>query len=203
MAFWRRNAPSQAAVDEMLTALAIADAPPKLRGQSLPEFVESNAIDLVITVGDLHRTDIEGADRLSIPIIGVYGNHCDRRYMEDLGIKNLHLSAATIKGITFTGLEGCVRYKAGSRDALYTQQEYGTLVRGLPPADVIVTHCPPRGINDHPSDVAHVGIEALRARIDTASTRLLIHGHTYPKAPLALHGSTRIEYVYGAKIIRI
>lgn len=93
----------------------------------------------------------------------MYGNHCDRRYLEDLGIRNLHLSSVEIAGITFTGLEGCVRYKNGSSDVLYSQSEYCAMVERLPAADVVVSHCPPARINDHPGDPAHIGITALRS----------------------------------------
>ncbi|MFZ3233654.1 MAG: hypothetical protein WA194_09330 [Patescibacteria group bacterium] len=36
-----------------------------------------------------------------IPKIGVYGNHCDGRYMDKLGIENLHMKLVTMKGISF------------------------------------------------------------------------------------------------------
>jgi uncharacterized protein len=84
----------------------------------------------------------------------VYGNHCDGRYQEDLGTANLHLSM--VGGVTFTGLEDCVRLKDGTKDLLYTQSEYSNLAHQLPPADVLLTHCPSAGINDHPADPAHV-----------------------------------------------
>jgi Icc-related predicted phosphoesterase len=186
-----------------LRVLAIADARPSLSGLTLPEFVSQRKVNLVITGGDLHRTDIEGADRLTIPVFGVYGNHCDGNYLADLGITNLHLATVEVAGVTFTGLQGCVRYKEGTRDVLYTQDEYANLVRHLPAADVVVTHCPPAGINDHPADPAHVGITALRHWLDVTAPRLLIHGHTYPKEPVTAYGDTRIEYVRGARILTI
>jgi uncharacterized protein len=186
-----------------LRALVISDTRPNLESRTLAEFVSENAIDLVITAGDLHRSDLDGVDRLAVPAIGVYGNHCDGRYLEDLGMRNLHLSKVAVGGITFTGLQGCVRYKDGTKDLLYTQSEYANLVYHLPTAEVLVTHCPPAGINDHPRDPAHVGINALRHWVDTTAPHLVIHGHTYPKAPLTVHGTTRIEYVYGAKILSL
>lgn len=186
-----------------LRALAISDARPEWGSRTLPEVVAQKAVDVVITVGDLHRSDIAGADRLSVPVIGVYGNHCDGRYLEDLGATNLHLSRAEVGGLTFAGVQGCVRYKDGSKDLLYTQSEYAEMIRGLPPADVLVTHCPPAGVNDHRGDPAHVGIDALRRWVDSTAPRLVIHGHTYPKPALTRHGATRIEYVYGARLLAI
>ena len=44
----------------------------------------------------------------------------------------------------------------------YTQKQAKKLIRKLPPADVLLCHCPPRGVNDDPDDPAHIGLEALR-----------------------------------------
>lgn len=98
------------------------------------------------------------------------------------------------------GLEGCVRYKRRGRDILYTQAEYDALVAELEPADVLITHCPPEGINDH-LDLAHVGISALRKWVDANSPSVLIHGHTYPRDPVRSYRSTRVEYVRGDEIV--
>jgi len=65
-----------------------------------------------------------------------------------------------------------------------------------------VTHCPPRGINDH-EDPAHVGIDALRNWVERVQPRVLIHGHTYPSQPVTSYGNTRVEYVRGARIVGI
>lgn len=77
-----------------------------------------------------------------------------------------------VAGIASTGLQGCVRYTDGTRDLPYTQAEYANLVEELPVAEVVMTHCPPTGINDHPRDPAHVGIDALRGWIDTHVARV-------------------------------
>jgi uncharacterized protein len=149
--------------------LVIADTTPEL-GLGIADYVAAHDIDAVITAGDLTRFDLAGIERVSVPVLGVYGNHCDGRYLKDLGIKNLHLKKAVVGGVSFSGLEGCVRYKPGSADVLYTQRQYKRLVRKLPAAEVLVTHCPPRGINDH-EDPAHQGVEALRNWMDRFSPR--------------------------------
>lgn len=150
----------------------------------------------------MYASDLSGIDALDVPSLGVYGNHCDGRYFNKLGITNLHLARVEIAGTTFTGLQGCVRYKEGTRDLLYTQDEYAEMISQMPAADVLVTHCPPAGINDHADD-AHVGIAALRAWVDANGPRALIHGHTYPDVPATTYGRTRIEYVYGARIVEL
>lgn len=185
----------------MLRLLVIADITPKL-GVGIAEYVEANGVDAVVTAGDLTRYDLDGIDRVAVPTMGVYGNHCDGRYLKDLGVKNLHLRKASVGGVSFTGLQGCVRYKPGSVDVLYTQWQYKWMIMRLRSAEVLVTHCPPRGINDH-EDPAHVGIDALLPWLDRAQPRVLIHGHTYPAEPITSHGSTRIEYVRGARIVEV
>lgn len=181
--------------------LVIADTTPKL-GMGIGQYVAAHDIDAVVTAGDLTRYDLDGIDGLSIPVLGVYGNHCDGRYLKDLRIANIHLRTVAVGGVTFTGLEGCVRYKPGTPDVLYTQRQYRRLVRRLPATEVLVTHCPPRGINDQ-EDPAHVGIEALRTWVDRVQPRVLIHGHTYPSQPVTSHGATRVEYVRGARVVEV
>ena len=199
--FWRQRS-KQAPDIAQIRALVIADTYPDF-GSDIPQYVKTHAVDVVITAGDLGRADLVGIDRLDVPVMGVYGNHCRRGYFDELGITNLHLAQRVINGVSFTGLEGCVRYKDSRADVLYSQSEYREMVAQLPVADIIVTHCPPRGINDHPSDPAHVGINALLPWIEQATPRVLIHGHTYPKRPITVHGPTQIEYVHGGRIIEI
>ncbi|MFC7752936.1 metallophosphoesterase family protein [Tsukamurella soli] len=179
--------------------IVFADTSPRL-GMSIPDFVAAYRVDAVISAGDLTRSDLPDIDHVQVPTLGVYGNHCDGRYLEELGMTNLHLKRVVVAGVSFTGLQGCVRYKPDTRDMLYTQREYKRLIRRLPTADVLVTHCPPRGINDS-DDPAHLGIDALREWVDHNSPRVLIHGHTYPVRPVTLYGRTRVEYVRGARIV--
>lgn len=184
-----------------MRVLVIADRSPDLPSD-LPRFIDAERVEAIITAGDLIAADLKRLAALPLPKLGVYGNHCNGRYLEDLGFTNLHLRTATLGSLRLTGLQGCVRYKTGESDILYTQEEYHHLVRQLLPADVLITHCPPRGINDH-TDPAHVGIDALREWVDRHPPAVLVHGHTYPKPPLTQHGPTRVEYVAGASILDI
>ncbi|MBE5477995.1 hypothetical protein E3G68_005349 [Mycobacteroides abscessus] len=177
--------------------LVLADTEPSWA--SIPQAITTCHADALITAGDLSHTWLSSAHITDAPVpaVGVYGNHDTTPYLATFGIANLHLTHTTINGTTFIGLEGCVRYKSRGRDILYTQQEYAEMIADMPAADVLVTHCPPAGINDHP-DPAHVGITALRDWIGTHKPALLIHGHTYPETPVRKYLSTRVEYVRGA-----
>ncbi|MDM2164718.1 metallophosphoesterase [Mycobacteroides abscessus] len=197
-----RGRDAEGGAKPLLRALVISDTNPRLPA-GIAAFVRDNDVQLVITGGDLGADDLRGIEDLSVPAVGVYGNHCRRGYFADLGIIDLHVNQVSVNGFSFTGLEGCVRYKDGCSDILYSQDEYRELVKSLPAADVIVSHCPPAGINDHPEHQPHVGVEALRDHIAARPPKLLIHGHTYPKDPVTQWGPTRVAYVYRAAVIDI
>ncbi len=181
--------------------LVFADTEPEL-GTSICDYVSASAVDAIICVGDLFGPDIAELAALSLPKLVVYGNHCDGKYFDKLGIVNLHLRRVGLGGVRFGGLQGSVRYKPGPSDILYTQEQYRTMLAGLGPVEVLLTHCPPAGINDH-ADPAHRGIVALRTWVDTHQPKVMIHGHTYPRDPIGQHGPTRIEYVHGTKLVAI
>lgn len=66
----------------------------------------------------------------------------------------------------------------------------------------MITHCPPRGINDA-EDTAHVGIEALRRWVDRHAPRWLLHGHTYDNPPRTNHGGTEVLDVDGHVLVEL
>ena len=181
----------------MLNALVIADRQPQV---DLLELVDRSAVELVITLGDLSRHHLASLADVDLPKIGVYGNHCAGDYLEDLGFLNLHRTTTMIAGVTFAGVEGCVRYKQDPDAIMYTQAEYRDMLAELPPVDVIISHCPPKGINDAPADPAHQGIDALRDYLHTARPKALLHGHTYRNPPRRTSGATEIYYVRGASV---
>lgn len=185
-----------------MKVLLIADRDPELASDA-GQFVKRNGIDLVVTVGDLYSFQLRDLAETGVPMLGVYGNHCDGTYMSSLGITNLHRNKVTVGRTSFVGLEGCVRYKPDPNAIMYTQDEYAQIIEdGFPPADVLVTHCPPRGVNDH-ADHAHIGIDALRPWLDLNEPSLLVHGHTYPARPAIRYGKTRVVYVHGARILTV
>lgn len=182
--------------------LAIADRAPQI---DIRETVDREKIDLIMTLGDLERSDIlQLADIHDVPKIGVYGNHCSGNYMEDMGILNMHMATWRFREFVFGGFEGCVRYKENPDAIMYTQQEASAMFAQLPPVDILLCHCPPRGINDE-EELAHQGFDGSRAYIDRTPPKLLLHGHTYPTENdvVRQYGSTRIEYVYKWKVVEV
>jgi len=88
---------------------------------------------------------------------------------------------------------------------MYTQEEATQLLKDFPHVDIMLTHCPPYGINDEPGEPAHEGFKALVEYLDRHHPTHLLHGHTYPTdATLQTsYNSTKIIYVSGDKVIEI
>jgi uncharacterized protein len=188
-----------------MKVLAIADRPLPVDPAKL---ALQHDVDAVITLGDLQPSWIEPLERLRLPKVGVYGNHDDAPYLDWFAIDNLHLRRLDLdRGLSFCGFEGCVSYRRGSGrlGPSYTQKQARKLVRRLPPADVLVCHCPPAGVNDDPTDPAHVGYFALRDWVDKHRPRWLLHGHVHPTPGSLVEriGDTRVVYVSGARILEL
>lgn len=180
--------------------LAFADIDPKI---DIHAHVAQFRPDLITTLGDLVPAHISAlADIDTVPKIGVYGNHCSGTYFDRLGIQDMHLSTWEFAGLRFGGFQGCVRYKPDPKAIMCTQAEATALLADFPPVDVFLSHCPPHGINDEPSQ-AHQGFTALREYLDSHRPEMWLHGHTYPTPATEIrqHGKTRIEYVHGHKLI--
>lgn len=180
--------------------LAVADQAPHI---PLASLVRQHAPDLVVTLGDLDADLLDPLGRTGVRILGVYGNHDDGLYLGAANTTDLHLRAETVDGVTFTGFEGCVRYRRGA-PFQYGQREAAKLARRLPPADVLLAHSPPKGVHDEDDDRAHEGFTGLRDYIERRRPRLVLHGHTPPPS----RGSTRlgptvVVHVVGTRVLEI
>lgn len=141
-------------------------------------------VQLVVSCGDLPAVYLEYiVSTLNVPLFYVRGNH-DERYSEaPPGGENLHMRVVTHRGLTFAGLEGCMRYNNGEIQYTEAQMLWMVVQMGLSPAlrrglDVLVTHSPPRGIHDRP-DRAHTGFKSLLRFMSWYRPRYLLHGHTH------------------------
>lgn len=184
-----------------MKTLVLADRRPDI----LLEETLQTKFDLILLAGDLMPNDLRelAADNpnSSTLKIGVYGNHCLEGYFDILGIVNAAERFYQLpNGMTLFGIEGCPRYKEKG-DFLYTDAEIEAKLASAPQADIILSHSPPYGINDDPGDLAHEGWKSLRQYVDEKPPKYFIHGHTYPKEPLGMHGETEFIYVSGHRII--
>jgi len=171
--------------------LCIADHTINLNSEDI------NQADIVCLLGDLKQDQLSSLHNTIKPIIGVYGNHCSPGYLESLG-ENIHLKYFSKNNLSFFGLEGCVKYKQGNFQ--YTQTQYKQmLLNNFKGCDILLSHCPPQGINDCPLDDAHLGIDYLTNL--TPDIKIIIHGHTYPKNEFSQHNNCLIIHIDGAKLI--
>ncbi len=183
--------------------LAISDRPPKA---PIKKILDYEDLDLICVLGDL---DLFGLSELEfvtrIPKIGVYGETCSGTYFEKLGIQDLHLDTFKCKGLTFGGFRGSVGHKENPSYMTYTQKESIQLLKDFPRVDVMITHTPPYGVNDDPSDPICAGFKGLRDYVSEKKPQYLIHGHTSPPEEFIVRrlDETEIVYVHGEKIVRI
>jgi uncharacterized protein len=185
-----------------MRVLALADRPPPLDPAVM---ARQMGVDAVLCLGDLDRAWIEPLAGLRLPRYGVHGNHDPAHVLRELDIEDLHLRRTQLgDGLTIAGFEGCVRYRRGAVHQ-YTQREATKLARRLPAADVLLCHCPPRGINDDPDDAAHIGFEGLRTWVDEHRPRHLLHGHTHPLPGQTLerYRDTQVHRIAGARVLEL
>ena len=70
---------------------------------------------------------------------------------------------------------------------------------------MLISHCPPLGINDDPDDPAHVGFEGLLDWVERHEPRHLLHGHTHPVGGRVdeRFGATRVHWISGARVVQL
>jgi uncharacterized protein len=181
--------------------LALADKRPPMD----PALMATEmGVQAVLCLGDLDRAWIESLTSLRLPKLGVHGNHDPPDLLREVEVQDLHGRRTSLGGMTVAGFEGCVRYGRGGPHH-YTQRQASRLARRLPAAEILLCHCPPRGVNDDPDDPAHVGFDGLRAWVDRHRPRHLLHGHTHPIAGLAAtrHADTRVHWISGAQVLQL
>ena len=214
--------------------LAFADRSPR---ESVSALIDRDPPDLIACLGDLRASDMKDIATCGIPAVGVYGNHCLGSYLEDFGIVNVHGRAITVAGLTIGGMEGCVRYKSAPHysfpgrpdlrpDRQYEQEEADRVWTALPPCDLILSHCPPFGVNDTIEefysrfawsavddqfaaatgdvirDPSHVGWIGGRRYLVKSQPTWWLHGHTYPKGPCVRQIlETTVHYVIQDRLI--
>jgi Icc-related predicted phosphoesterase len=185
-----------------MRVLALADKRPSIDPAAM---AVQAGVDAVITLGDLDRGWIETLTGVAVPRLGVHGNHDAEHLLRELEIADLHGRRTSLAGLSFAGFEGCVRYRRDGGRYQYTQREGTRMARRLPGADVLLTHCPPMGINDDPQDPAHVGWEGLRDWVERYEPRHVLHGHTHPVSGrlVTRFGATRIHWISGARVLSL
>ncbi len=187
----------------------------------LKETLEEKNIDAIITLGNFSFDELDMLTCLkdvSIPKLGVYGDMDDPKedYMKKLTIENLHTVVKEVSGIRFGGLEAFPKIKKGVENSTkqkraYSEKEFSTLLKSMPPVDVFISHTPAWDLCDpiHRVNQNQHGSLSLWRYCVSSHPKYLIHGHlTLPEnlmatsiqSPNTLDRPTRIIPVSGIKI---
>ena len=171
---------------------------------------KEDAPDVIVTLGDISVQDLRiikhTADALGIPAIGVCGNHDEVDTLVKTGIDDLHGKAKTIKGVSFAGISGSLRYKPSSNMFL-TQRESIDIAKKLPKADVLITHdkAYTGWLVDTKAQYAkdpHAGLVGITKYIRKNKPKYHLYGHLHQRMAEKKHGTTSI-CVYGIQLIDI
>lgn len=168
------------------------------------------APDVIVTLGDISVQDLRvikrTADALGIPAIGVCGNHDEVDALVKAGIEDLHGRNANIKGVSFAGMGGSLRYKP-SDNMFLSQRESIEVAVALPKADVLITHDKPYTgwFVDTKSQFAkdpHAGLVGITKYIRKNKPEYHLYGHLHTRMTEEKHDKTSI-CVYGIQLIDI
>ena len=100
----------------------------------------------------------------------------------------LHGTQCVIDGVTFFGLGGGIPVTPfGSWSYDFTEEQGASLLKGCPPAAVLVTHSPPKGAVDVASNGRSLGSNAIRAAIERTRPRLVVCGHIHASTGQTAH----------------
>ncbi|UCB46181.1 MAG: metallophosphoesterase family protein [Spirochaetota bacterium] len=164
--------------------LAIADK----KHRALYDYFEKERwkdIDLILSCGDLDKEYLGFLVTLiSVPLLYIPGNH-DRSFLDDPpgGCDSLDGRVVKVKGITISGLGGCMWYNG--EGVQYKEKEMLRKVRRIMRKsrrmggiDIFVAHAPPKGIHDL-DDQCHQGFQAFKNIIEELHPSIFIHGHNH------------------------
>ncbi len=182
-----------------IEALAVSDEiDPRIHSATVRQ--RMGHVRLVIGCGDIPARYLEFlADALDRPVYYVLGNHAEeltrggergKRYQPlgavDVGGKVVRDEST---GLILVGFPGSPRY-GENEPAQYGEWEIYWMIAKMTPRlwwnklrhgralDVLVTHSPPRDINDR-EDVTHRGFKALRSFLRWFRPAYHLHGHVH------------------------
>ncbi|MDQ3444042.1 MAG: metallophosphoesterase [Chloroflexota bacterium] len=182
-----------------LRLLAVSDeVDQRIYSSSLRERMSD--IQLVIGCGDVPASYLEFlVDSLNRPVYYVLGNHAEELTRSgDRGVPKLpegcvDLGGKVIRdptyGLLMAGLPGSPRYSE-REPVQYTEFQMNWMMLKMSPRliwnrirygrylDLLVTHAPPRDVNDR-EDIAHRGFRAMRAFLKRFAPAYQVHGHIH------------------------
>jgi uncharacterized protein len=180
-----------------IRTLAVSDQiDPRIHSSTLRERMPD--IEIVFGCGDIPARYLEFlADALDKPVYFVLGNHLEEltregcKTVQPMGCVNLggRVIRDDWTGIILAGLPGSPRYSDSEPMQLSESQVMRMILRMTPrllynrlrygrAVDVLITHAPPRDVNDR-EDHAHRGFKAIRRFINWFHPQYHLHGHVH------------------------
>ena len=157
--------------------------------------------DMILSAGDLKAEYLSFLVTMAnIPVLYVHGNHNDSydRFPPE-GCECIEDRIVNVNGVRILGLGGSAVYSGGKYQ--YTERQMKRRiarlkgkVRRMGGVDIVLTHCPPKGIGDA-DDYAHRGFEAFLPMLDKWKPKALVHGHVHMMYGISRelrYGDTRI-----------
>ncbi len=203
-----------------LTILAVSDeVDQRIYSPSVGE--RMGDVTMVIGCGDVPASYLEFlTDSLHKPVYYVLGNHAEELTREGArgfprlpeGCINVGGTVVTdpLTGLIIGGLPGSPRYSE-REPVQYTEWQMWMMIVRMAPRliwnrfrkgralDLLVTHSPPRDINDE-RDVAHRGFIAMRRFLQWFAPTYQLHGHIHvydrSKSQSTRHLATEVINVY-------
>jgi len=155
--------------------------------------------DVCLLLGDNNMNDLKHIIEV-VPqdqVIGVLGNHDSPNYYDQLDITNIDKKVVQLKGFSFAGMEGSLRYNSYMPG--YTHEESVIAAEKMEKADVMVCHTVPYTGGD--DEDIHNGLKGITAYIEKNSTPYLIHGHLHENKEYKLPCGTACIGVRGIKVV--
>ncbi len=203
-----------------LTILAVSDdVDQRIYSPTLRERMPD--VTLVIGCGDVPASYLEFlTDALGKPVYYVLGNHAEELTRQgSRGIPKLpdgcinvggKVVTDPLSGLIIAGLPGSPRYSE-AEPVQFTERQMSLMILRMMPRllwnkirkgralDLLVTHSPPRDINDE-QDIAHRGFIVMRRFLRWFAPEYQLHGHIHvydrSKSHITQHLATEVINVY-------
>lgn len=168
-----------------------------------PAFLDTvEGFDLCILLGDMHPLEMP-IILDCIPtekIIAIKGNHDAVDLFSRFGIRELSGTCYEYQGVRFVGLDGSFRYKNEDFPS-HSQYESLKIARGLPEADVLLTH--DVMLCDFQREPAHAGLIGTAYYIYQQAVPWHFHGHIHKSYQKQYSNGTTEKSVYLCEYMEI
>ena len=195
---WPDPAPFAGRDGRPIRLLAVSDTPdPTLVDQR--NRLALGPIDLILGCGDLDCQELSFvADGFNAPLIYIYGNHdtdarwrtCRLTCPDPIHSPTIrHEAGLSIAGLSWPGARGAGAHRS-ERKAWSQALRLATRRLGHHEPLIVISHVPPLGHGDIPSNGYHRGFAGYLWLQERLEPRLWLHGHT----PLAAASDWRLEH---------